>query len=141
MRYGCNPSFFSIPFLGYFHELMQEETSIPKIPKNIYLNHAHTDLKTICVESHKLEFTLTDRNNEAIRFRKELELYWNLRKVKGQNLYFWSLPDDDDASSPNAEMFVNYGYGIYRWEPCFVKGFKFKSKGNSGLGTEGKQKK
>lgn len=42
----------------------------------------------------------------------------------------------------NAKIFVNYGYGVYRWEPCIVLGYFYtiKEKDNN-LSKEKKAKK
>jgi hypothetical protein len=42
--------------------------------------------------------------------------------------FFGSAKDDHDQMKVQARVFVNYGYGIFRWEPCQVLGYALKAK-------------
>ena len=57
--------------------------------------------------------------------------------------FFGSAKDDYDKKKEMARVFVNYGYGIFRWEPCQVLGFykKAKTVKNSRASSPSKPKK
>jgi hypothetical protein len=40
----------------------------------------------------------------------------------------------------HAKVFTNYGFGVFRWEPCFVIGFANRVKAHKGGKNESKSK-
>ena len=58
-----------------------------------------------------------------------LGLYGNLRQVspKINDLYF-TTQELNEEKEPNGFLFINYGFGIHRWEPCVVLGYIYQTK-------------
>ena len=60
---------------------------------------------------------------------------------KTEAIYFTSLLEDEEPES-NALIFINYGYGAYRWEKCKVVGYIMRvSETSSNLNTSKKPRK
>lgn len=141
MRYLEHPEDFVFPFLTYYHDLTFD-IKIPNFPKQIFLNNTKTDINSICCMHNKLNFS-DNKRSELIRLNQKLGLYGNLRSLppKTDSLYFNSHHIEEE-SPINGYLFVNYGYGVYRWEPCFIEGYNYQIKEKStGLNQEKKPKK
>lgn len=90
----------------------------------------------------KLSFSDSKRS-EHTAFNCDLGLYGNFRTLnpRTEAVYFSSLLDESVADT-NAMIFTNYGFGIYRWEPCKVLGYSYRvSKSESNLKQEKKPRK
>ena len=55
-----------------------------------------------------------------------------MRKLspKTDSVYFFTV-NEETKERVNAFVFMNYGFGIYKWEPCIVRGFRKKEKKES----------
>lgn len=114
MRYEECPKTINIPFLNEFHELVFNLVE-PNIPKNIFLNNLQTDLKTVCTFKAELNFTDNKKLQQTL-LKPDFGLYGNLRILphKTDTIYF-STVITEEIPQPNAKLFVNYGYGTFRW--------------------------
>jgi hypothetical protein len=55
--------------------------------------------------------------------------------------FFGNVKDDFDQKKESARVFVNYGYGIFRWEQCQVLGFYRRSKSNKNSSSKASKPK
>lgn len=89
----------------------------------MFLNNLQTDIKTIITYNGVLQFS-DNKRIESVLLNKDMGLHGNFRILppKTESLYFATLMVEESIE-PNAELFVNYGFGTYRWEPCTVLGY------------------
>lgn len=68
---------------------------------------------------------------ESHGYNTDIGLYGNLRMISkdAKGWFFFGLvKDEHENQNTNARIFVNYGYGIFRWESCIVLGYVMRKK-------------
>lgn len=143
MRHRSYPSRIHVPFFLYYYELLKD-FSVPPL-KPIYLNNLKTELKSLCLLRGTLKFGESAKV-ESYTYADELGLYGNLRLMArdAKSWFFFSYGNEEHRKKhEEARVFANYGYGVFRWEHCYVLGYVYrvKSRGNSKSNSKSQPKK